>query len=201
MDRVQRSVVYRLNQGDAIIRRKFMKLRPLLLTLIFFIFSACTLPSETQPTTIPTIPPKAQISLTSSEIPTVKTLEIPDHAKYILDTSIDYDLHRVEVTETIQYPNQSGQELTSLTLAIAANLWADCFRLAEVTVDGTPVTGYSLNLHRLDLPLPTPLAPDSVSTVTLRYSLSLPYMDQVNSQRARIFGYSDIQMNLVNQKH
>jgi len=198
MDRVQRSVVYRLNQGDAIIRRKFMKLRLLLLTLIFFIISACTLPSETQPTTIPTIPPKAQLTLTSSEIPTVKTLEIPDHAKYILDTSIDYDLHRVEVTETIQYPNQSGKELTSLTLAIAANLWADCFRLAEVTVDGTPVTGYSLNLHRLDLPLPTPLAPDSVSTVTLRYSLSLPYMDQVNSQRARIFGYSDIQMNLVN---
>ena len=29
-------------------------------------------------------------------------------------------------------------------------------------------------------------------------SLSLPYMDQAASLRARIFGYSDVQMNLVN---
>ena len=174
-----------------------MKLRSFFPLLILFVI-ACSLPTATQPTATFTPQPTEQATHTPTQTSTAEPPKIPDHASYILDTVIDYDLHRVDVSETITYPNHTGQELTSLTLAIAANLWADCFHLNEVTVDGTPVTGYSLNLHRLDLPLPTPLAPDSVSTVTLRYSLSLPYMDQVNSQRARIFGYSDIQMNLVN---
>ncbi len=85
-----------------------------------------------------------------------------------------------------------------MTLAIAANLWPNCFYLTQITVDNTPVTESILNAHRLDIPLPTPLAPDSALTVNLSYSLSLPYMDQAASLRARIFGYSDVQMNLVN---
>ncbi|MFN8401807.1 MAG: M1 family metallopeptidase [Anaerolineales bacterium] len=174
-----------------------MNLRPFFLTLILLTFS-CSAPLTAQPTETPTFPATQQVNVSFTQTPTVESPNIPDHAKYILDTVLDYDLHRVNVTETIQYPNHTGQELNSLTLAIAANLWADCFHLNKVSVNGTPVTDYTLNQHRLDLPLPTPLAPDSVSKVTLRYSLSLPYMDQVNSQRARIFGYSDVQMNLVN---
>ncbi|MBL0347313.1 hypothetical protein [Candidatus Villigracilis affinis] len=42
--------------------------------------------------------------------------------------------------------------------------------------------------NRLGHPASDPLEPGSVSTVSLRYSIFLPYMDQVNSQRARIFG-------------
>ena len=174
-----------------------MKLRSSFLLLVLFA-SACTLPAATQPTATAAPQPTEQVTETPTQAPTTESPKISDHASYILDTVIDYDLHRVSVTENIQYPNHTGQKLTSLTLAIAANLWADCFHLAEVSVDGIPLSNYTLNQHRLDLPLQTPLAPDSVLTVTLRYSLSLPYMDQVNSQRARIFGYSDIQMNLVN---
>ena len=186
-----------LYQGDAIIRRNIMKLRSSFLMLFLFVF-ACSLPAATQPTATSAPQPTKQVTETPTQTPTAEPPKLPDHARYILDTVIDYDLHRVSVIESIQYPNHTGQELSSLTLAISANLWADCFHLIEASVDGNPVSGYSLNLHRLDLPLPTPLTPDSVSTVTLRYSISLPYMDQVNSQRARIFGYSDIQMNLVN---
>ena len=125
-------------------------------------------------------------------------LPIPSREQYILNTVIDYDFHRVMVDETITYPNHTGQILDTLTLAIAANFWANCFRLNEVQVDGVSITNYSLSLHRLDIPVPTPLEPDSVSTLTLSYSLNLPFLDQLHSGRARIFGYSDIQMNLVN---
>lgn len=163
-----------------------MKLHPFLLTFIL-LASACSLPSTAQPTAASATQPVEQVNATPTQTPTsiAKTPEIPDRPRYILDTVVNYDLHSINVVETIQYPNHTGQELASLTLAIAANLWADCFRLSEAAVDGIPVTDYALHLHRLDLPLPTPLAPASVSTLTLRYSLSLPYMDQVNSQRAR----------------
>ena len=118
--------------------------------------------------------------------------------KYILDAIIDHDRHFITVDETITYPNQSGQTLDSLTFAIAANLWPNCFSLSAVSVDGVPIGEYRLTAHRLDIPLQTPLEPGSVANIKLRYTLSLPYMDQVNSLRARIFGYSDVQMNLVN---
>jgi len=135
---------------------------------------------------------------TPSPTTTTEPLPIPLHSQYILNTIIDYDGHRVTVDEKIFYPNHSGQTLDSFTLAIAANFWPDCFHVNEIQVNGTTIANYSLDLHRLDIPVPTPLKPDSVSTLTINYSLNLPFLDQANSGRARIFGYSDIQMNLVN---
>ncbi|MBE0670440.1 MAG: M1 family metallopeptidase [Anaerolineales bacterium] len=168
-------------------------------TLLLLLFLAsCNLPApQASQTPTPIRSANEEISqVSATPLPTIPG--IPVREKYILNTSIDYDRHFVAVDEIITYPNHTGQPLHSLTLAIAANLWPNCFNLTQVTVDGTLIPNYILNAHRLDLPLPTPLAPDSVLTVNLSYSLSLPYMDQANSLRARIFGYSDIQMNLVN---
>lgn len=165
---------------------------------ILLLITSCNLPAPqiVQPTTAIEVEntKPSQISAT----PVTPTPIIPAHELYILNTVIDYDRHRITVDETITFPNHTGQTLNSLTLAIAANLWPNCFNLTQITVDNIQATDATLNAHRLDIPLPTPLAPDSVSTITLNYSLSLPYMDQASSLRARIFGYSDIQMNLVN---
>ncbi len=142
------------------------------------------------------------VEVTNTPPPTVTPspapISIPPRAAYTLNTTIDYDLHTVAVEEIIIYPNHTGQSLDTLTLAIAANLWQNCFNLTSVTMDGIPIPGFNLTSHRLEIPLPTPLEPDSVSTLTLSYKLFLPFMDQSHSLRARIFGYSDIQMNLVN---
>jgi hypothetical protein len=168
------------------------------LILLLFV-TACNL--STPPT--PIMPPVSTLAPTISPVletlPATFTLTpIPEREKYVLNTTIDYDRHFVTVDETILYPNLTGQQLNSLTLAIAANLWQDCFILAKIKVDEVPITDYTLTAHRLDIALPVLLEPDSVSTVTLGYNLSLPYMDQAHSLRARIFGYSDVQMNLVN---
>jgi len=164
-----------------------------LLCLLSFVTS-CNLPGPT--------PPAGTGTATPAMVPSIPpaTVNPPDPArpKYTLDTIIDYERHFITVDETIAYPNHTGQSLNSLTLAIAANLWPNCFSLKEISVDGNPITNHALNAHRLDIPLQTALKPDSVSNVKIRYTLSLPYMDQVNSLRARIFGYSTLQMNLVN---
>jgi hypothetical protein len=179
-------------------KNAFMRhqLRSTVLSLhILFLVVACNLPTSTPIVVEPSATPSI-VSATS----TPSTVTPPDlgHIKYSLDTIVDYDRHFITVDETITHPNTSGQALDSLTLAIAANLWPNCFSLKNILVNGIQVSGYALNAHRLDIPLQTPLAPDSVSNVTIRYTLSIPYSDQVNSLRARIFGYSDLQMNLVN---
>jgi hypothetical protein len=168
-----------------------------ILILLLFITS-CELSAPQTSTSAPVITLMPTMFVTETPTATITPTPIPKREKYTLDTTIDYDLHIVNVHETILYPNHTGGQLNSLTLAIAANLWQNCFKLATVKVDEVPITDYTLTAHRLDITLPTPLEPDSVSTVTLGYSLSLPYMDQVHSLRARIFGYSDVQMNLVN---
>lgn len=169
----------------------------ILLLTLFLPLAACSAATSTPaPSETPVILPQETAAPTSTSA--AQPIQIPAHEKYVINVDVDYDAHSLTAEEIITYPNHTGAELRSLTLAIAANLWPGTFLLRDVTVDGAPVANYSLNGHRLDIPLPTPLAPASVSTVSLRFGLSLPYMDQVNSQRARIFGYSDVQMNLVN---
>jgi len=118
--------------------------------------------------------------------------------EYKIDVVMDYERHFLAVEEVVTYPNRTNTQLDSLTLAVAPNLSPDCFDLLRLTVDGISVTGYSLNGQRLDVPLPTTLEPDSSTKLTLRYTLSLPYLDQFNHINAPLFGYTDMQTNLVN---
>ncbi len=166
--------------------------------IIILFLTSCSFPASQTPA--PTFINSFSPTQTATETPvvTLASVLIPEREKYILNTTIDYDLHVVTVDETIIYPNHTSQSLDKLVLAVASNFWPNCFSLTNVSVDNIPITNHTLNDHRLDVPLPTPLAPDSVATVTLRYKLSLPFLDQEHSLRARIFGYSDIQMNLVN---
>ena len=163
------------------------------------IITSCGVPAPSAAISTASIPPaSATLPAVTSTPPSPTPIPIPTRPAYTLNTTMDYDLHSVSVDETIIYPNHSGQSLNQLVFAVAPNLWQNCFSLTNLSVDDIPITDYALNAHRLDVPLPTSLAPGSVLTVTLSYKLSLPFLDQVHSLRARIFGYSDIQMNLVN---
>ncbi|MGD8402705.1 MAG: M1 family metallopeptidase [Anaerolineales bacterium] len=152
--------------------------------------------------TTPTPPNTVTPTLTKTPTPllTFTPTPIPILARplYHLTTTFDYDRHFITADQSIIYPNHTDVSLNSLTLAIAANLWTKCFRLESIFVDGVAVTEYILNGHHLDIPLPTPLEPATATKLHLRYSLSLPYADQAQSLRARIFGYGDLQTNLTN---
>jgi hypothetical protein len=165
-------------------------LRILLASLI----TACSFPSS--PITTATPPPATPPSRLPAASPT--TAPALTRPIYDLNTTFDYDRHFVAVDETIRYPNQAGVNLDSLTLAIAANLWPNYFRLESITADDLSVTDFTLDGHRLSIPLSAPLEPGSVTELHLRYSLSLPYLDQLHSLRARIFGYGEVQANLTN---
>jgi len=168
------------------------------LVLLTVLLVACTSPATPTPTSFPsatsTQTPFPTVSPTDSPTP----VPIPEQPSYQLITSFDYDRHVVTVEETITYPNHTGATLESLTLAIAANLWPNCFRLESIIVGNTPITNYTLDGHRLDVQLPNPLLPDYATTLTINFGLVLPYLDQQNSYRARIFGYGDLQTNLTN---
>jgi hypothetical protein len=179
------------------IHRNFLNQRQLYTILLLILLSACSSPTPVtgmtaqSPSHTPTPPP----TTTQTPEPLPAVLARP---AYSLTTTFDYDRHFITVDETLHYPNQTGESLGSLTMAIAANLWPNCFQLKNLTVDDRPVTDFSLSGHRLDVPLPAPLASGSTVELNLRYSLFLPYTDQTHSLRARIFGYGELQTNLTN---
>jgi hypothetical protein len=131
-------------------------------------------------------------------IPLTPVPSAPATEKYEIDVVMDYERHFITVEETVTYPNRTGVTLDSLTFAVTPNLVPDCFDLIRLSVDHSPVTEYILDGHRLGIPLPMPLEPDSALELTLRYTLSLPYLGRFNSIDAPLFGHTDVQTNLVN---
>ncbi|MBK8616555.1 MAG: hypothetical protein IPN96_05500 [Anaerolineales bacterium] len=132
--------------------------------------------------------------------PTSTPIPAPDRAKYILNTTIDYDAHTVTVDETILYPNLTGSQLNTLVIAIVPNLWDGSFTLGSISIDGIPTTTYSFTGQRLDIALSSFVLPRDVLTINIQYTLALPFAEQEdpNVSRPRIYGYTNRQLNLTN---
>ena len=117
-----------------------------------------------------------------------------------MNVVLDYAAKSVAVDETIVYPNHSGQLLSDLVLAVEPNLWTPCFTLASLSLDGAPITDYTLDGQKLGFPLPKVMEPDTTITLQMQYTLALPLIEPTNPNlsRPRIFGYSPRQVNLTN---
>ncbi|MFZ5818504.1 MAG: hypothetical protein ACOYYJ_01270, partial [Chloroflexota bacterium] len=172
------------------------------LIFLFAILASCGTPAPA-PTASPEPPtalPPTETALPPTELPTATPIPAPERARYTLDVALDYAAKTVSVDESILYPNHSGEALTSLALAVVPNLWAGGFTLTSLGVDGAPVSAYTLQGQKLEIPLPAPLAPGSVVTVAMQYTLVLPFAEQQDPslERPRIYGYTARQANLVN---
>ncbi|MGD8402403.1 MAG: M1 family metallopeptidase [Anaerolineales bacterium] len=187
-------------------------MRKVILTFLLFflalILVSCKTSTPVSTQTIPTLvvptsaAPTEIVDLPTSpaETPTVPPAPAPERAKYTLNATLDYPAKTVSVNQTIDYPNHSGEELTNLVLAVAPNMWPGSFNLTALSVDESPITNYNLGGQQLDFTLPAPLAPEETATVSMQYSLVLPFAEQQDPsvERPRIFGYTDRQVNLAN---
>jgi hypothetical protein len=141
------------------------------------------IPAETlPPTDAPTLPPPV------TPVPVTLTTR----PAYTLYATIDYDGHHVSVDEAITYPNLTGVPLNELVLAVEPMLYANAFYLSGISVNGTPVTNYSLASHRLSVPMSPALAPNTQVNLVLQFELNIPI-----KQKANTFGWLSYQTNLT----
>jgi hypothetical protein len=177
--------------------------KTILALLLILLVSAC---SSAQPTEAPapttTIPTATETLVPPTETPMPTSTPVPllERAQYKMDTLIDYDAHTVAVTETILYPNLTGNQLNTLVIAIVPNLWQDSFSLTSLSIDGAPTTTYSLAGQRLDIALSSFLPAGSSIEIGIQYTLALPFAEQEDPgvSRPRIYGYTSRQLNLTN---
>ncbi|MEW5939434.1 MAG: M1 family aminopeptidase [Chloroflexota bacterium] len=146
------------------------------------------------PTLFPTetsaaLPPDTSTPITSSPVPLPPTsLARPVYTVY---ATIDFDNHTVDVDESIVYPNLTGATRSELVIAVEPMLYGNAFHLVSLSVNGLPITNYSLDSHRLAVPIP-PLPPNTQVALVIEYELNVPVKQQANT-----FGWLDYQTNLT----
>jgi len=142
-----------------------------------------TAPPTKTPTPSPTFTPLPPTRMPASDT---------DRANYTFLVTLDYANHRLAVDETIQYPNLTGVQLTSLVMAVEPDRWDGAFRLNGMSVDGLEVNNYSLVNGRMDVPLSNPLIAGESVILKINYDLVLPW-----NGTDQIFGYNNWQINVV----
>jgi len=183
------------------------------LLLVIPLLSACApdtpLPISTDTALPDTSTPEIQAPLPSEApaSPTATPVPVPPRTQYTLDLQFNYSNKSALVSETILYTNHSTDALTSLVLAVEPTC-TQSFTLNALTVNGQPVTNYIFDYqnvqayirHRLEIPLPQPLAPDESLTVQLDFGLILPVVGNFSDEASlcsQIYGYTSQQVNLV----
>ncbi|MGB8984061.1 MAG: hypothetical protein WCC12_19485, partial [Anaerolineales bacterium] len=174
----------------------------LLLSSFIFLLTSCSSQPPTPPLVLTATPPSpatetptADPSLPTNTPTTVATVTPSlERAQYVIDLQLNYSAKAVNVNQVITYPNWTGETLTNLVMAVEPNLWSGGFSLKSITVDGQPVTAYTLENfnQRLEVQLPQPLPPSGTITINLNYGLFLPqmqaYENASNDVRPQIYG-------------
>jgi hypothetical protein len=146
------------------------------------------------PTTSATPSPSATPSQPPTFTPVASATPIPPaRPQYNLNALWDYDGRTVIVSQEILYPNNTGQALGEMLLAVNPNLWNGVFSLLSLTVNGQDSAAHMLSGQRLTVPLTTPLQPGEILLLGIGYQLNLPY----SSSKYENFGYTSRQTNLT----
>jgi aminopeptidase N len=156
--------------------------------------------TDTPPPTWTPFPTEVLATFTPTTFPTL-TPEL-ERPLYVIDLQLDYSAKTAEVTQTITYPNWTGETLTDLLLAVEPNLWSGGFNLKSLFIEDQQITNYTItnSNQRLEIPLPQPLSPSGTITIAMNYELILPQMQAYsnpNEVRPQIYGFSEKQINLV----
>jgi hypothetical protein len=147
--------------------------------------------STSEPTSVP-----ERTATTAPTSPVQKATGTPasgnPRTRYTLYVTLDYAGHTAAVSEDISYINSTGQSLNEIVMAVEPNLWKDCFDLALLDEDGSPVSNYTLDGQKLTIALGESLPEGAATTISIGYQLTLPLKSGDST-----FGYRSDQLNLT----
>jgi hypothetical protein len=162
-------------------------------------FTPESIPTLTLPATTVSISSPATV-LTPSPLandPTA-TPDLPKKARYELDATLNYALHRLNVEEKITYSNNSSEALPDLLLMVDPLYYPNTFQLNSLKWgDGQPVEDFTWEVGQLRIQLPDALPPGGSVGLALSYELNLPSPVPSPTTRPVPFGYTARQTNLV----
>jgi transcriptional regulator with XRE-family HTH domain len=117
--------------------------------------------------------------------------------RYVLEVSLDYEGHRLDATQRLDFANMTEDTLEELVFNVFPNHAEDVFLLKSVSTEQgegdeePPQLEYKLNGTSLRVSLPSPLEPEDQTTLFLTFSLDLPRMNPYLQWSNGSLGYSD----------
>jgi hypothetical protein len=117
--------------------------------------------------------------------------------RYQITADLDYAVHSVHATQSVEFQNSTGEALSELVFYIAANKEPGIFRLEAVMhneQDEAPAA--VLEGVRLSVPLADVLLPGCHQTLELSYTVFPPRIGTGFFPRQGYLGHSDRQFNL-----
>ncbi len=146
----------------------------------------------------PTTTPLPALTPTENAAPSLCGKEAQGTSpRYELDASLDWETHTLQVEQRVRYTNLTAHTLASLVFDVEPAREDDIFLLTAVRNGERTVGNYALEGTRLVVPLREPLAPACTVTVTLRYRLTIPpIQDGYHYGHLGYWGYSARQVNL-----
>ena len=111
------------------------------------------------------------------------------------DVQIDYAAKSVTVAQRVRFIHRGDKPLNTIVLDVQANQWEDSFWLDALQLNGDPID-YALTRNRLDITLPSPLAPGCWLELSLQFRLQPPQIGAGLRAYRGFYGYSPRQLNL-----
>jgi hypothetical protein len=152
---------------------------------------------------IPTQAPLVAAQIDATAIPTntpepvcTPDLEKPQ-ARYMVNATLDWNTHAVQVDQTVFYRNDSKDTLTEIVLHAEPNHLPDIMTFQGATsAEGESIDSATLDATRLTVPLTEKLGPACEIIVKLAFTLQLPSILDSYGGRWGYLGYSPRQTNL-----
>ncbi len=139
------------------------------------------------PSTTPTIFPTATASPTATPTPLPLNGQ---QTQYFIDTTIDYYNRYITGTSRAVYTNKTESPINEMVFIVYPTIFQSAIYIKSVEMgDGTDVTNYRWEGHRMVIPLDSPLLPRQQISFTHEFELYMP-------NREGTFGQTGRQLNL-----
>ena len=157
-------------------------------------------PADNQaPTTFPT--PAATETATSTEIPSAINTASPtptstalplngQQTQYFIDATINYYNRFITATSRAVYTNKIDKPINEIVFIIYPTIFQDTIFIKSVKKgDGTAISNFQWESHRMVIPLESPLLPGEQIEIIHEFELYMP-------DRGGVFSHSGKQLNL-----
>ncbi|MFU8826068.1 MAG: M1 family metallopeptidase [Brevefilum sp.] len=172
-----------------------MKLIPirniLLLLCAFTVLAACAPTGDVLPTPSPSASPTdtATPMPTPTPEPTPTPTPLPlngQQTQYVIDASVNYYNRFITVTSQATYTNKTTVPIDEIIFIVYPTIFQNAIFMRAVSFgDGTAITDYRWESHRMIIPLEVPLGPGEQITVVHDFELYMPDRTGVFGQTGR----------------
>ncbi len=120
---------------------------------------------------------------------------VPNRPRYEFALDLDYRAHRVTAEQRVIVPNTFGESVNEIVFNVPAAHAPGLFSLYSIQLNDRPLD-YTLDHTTLTVKLPTPLLPRETLTLTLKFTVRVPELNEPQSFAEANLAYSDDAMSI-----